>query len=179
VIVQQGPQAYTVAEHCVAGDAAAPHVTVHCELSVHVARQSASHLMVHADEFAQVTLLASPSCSLHVALSLHVTADAGPNFRSQVELAVHVARLPAPPTPLHSDESLQVRVSCSYELALHLAELEHTSWQSASPQVVLQSAPATHVQAASVHVQPVPVHAGSGTRLPHARPSTIITIASM
>jgi hypothetical protein len=122
-------------------------VTVHCELSVQVARQSPSHLTMQDDEPAHVALLASPSCSLHDALSLHVTADAGPNFKSHVELA------------------------------LHLAELEQASWQSASPQVVLQSAPATHAQAAPEHVQPAPVHSGSGG-LPHARPSTIITIAS-
>jgi hypothetical protein len=155
----------------VAGAAASPHVTAHSELPVHVVRQSPLHFTVHAVESVQVTRLIAPTSILHVALALHVTADEAPSFTSQVELSAHVALLLSPPTPLHCEESAHVRASSCSDVASHFALLEHVSAQSSSPQVVLQSAPATHAHAMPEHVQPVPVHVGSESLPPHAAPS--------
>ena len=70
--------------------------------------------------------------------------------------------------PLHSEESLQVTVSESEELPLHLAELVQLSEHAESPHSVLQSTPAAHVHAESVHVHPVPVHVGALSSPPQA-----------
>jgi hypothetical protein len=158
---QHDPHANTPGEQTVAGLPASPHVTAHPVLPVQVVRQSPSHLTLQLDESAQVTVLPPPTCSLHVALVSHAAIDTAPSLKSQLELAVHVTRLPSPPLPLHSEESLQVTVSAPVVLPLHFADIVQLSEQSSSPHSVLQFAPATHAQAESVHVHPLPVQVGS------------------
>ncbi|MBA3504029.1 MAG: hypothetical protein H0T65_26950 [Deltaproteobacteria bacterium] len=118
------------------------------------------------DESAHVILLAVPTWILQVALVLHATVDISPSLKSQFELAVHVTLLTSPPIPLHSDESLHMTVSESVEFPLHLALLVQLSEHAESPHSVLQSAPAAHKHAESVHVQPAPVHVGAALSPP-------------
>ena len=116
-------------------------------------------------------VLAAPTCSLQIALVLHVAVAISPSLKSQLELAVHVTWLSAPPAPLHMDVSLHVTVSASSELPSHFAPVVQLSEQGPSPQSVLQSVPAAHVQAESVHVHPTPVHVGAVSLPPHATPT--------
>jgi hypothetical protein len=150
--------------------AAAPHVTAHSELPVHVVLQSPSHLTLQVVESAHVIVLPAPTCSLQVALVLHAAVAMSPSLKSQLELAVHVTWLSAPPTPLHIELSLHVTVNASSEVPSHFAELVQLNEQAPSPQSVLQSVPAAHTQAESVHVHPTPVHVGALSP-PHATPT--------
>jgi hypothetical protein len=89
-------------------------------------------------------------------------------LKSQFEVAVHVTLLSSPPKPLHMDESLHVTVSASAESPSHFAPLVQLKEHAPSPQSVLQSVPAVHVQLESVHVHPAPVHLGKLSLPPHA-----------
>jgi hypothetical protein len=168
VLAQQAPHAKTPELHVVAGLAASPHVTTHSLLPVHVVLQSPSHFTMHAAESAHATVLSSPTCSLQLALVLHVTIEPAPSFMSQLELAVHVTWLSSPPNPLHSDESLHVSVSSSVDVPSHFVDIVQLSEHGPPPQSLLQSAPATHMQAVSAHVHPVPLHTGAASSPPHA-----------
>ena len=106
-------------------------------------------------------MLPVPSSSLQTAPALHVAADCAPSLKSQFEVATQVAWLASPPMPLHAEESLQVTLSASSELPLHFAACEQSKEHASAPHSVLQSVPAAHVQAESVHVHPVPVHVGA------------------
>jgi hypothetical protein len=138
---------------------------------VQVVLQSPSHLTVHVVESEHVTVLPAPTSSLHDALVLHATTASSPSLKSQSELALHVTVLPSPPCPLHIDESLHVTVSVSLELPSHFDDVVQLSEHALSPHVVLQSWPAAHTHAESVHVQPVPVHVGALLSPPHAASS--------
>lgn len=106
-------------------------------------------------------MLAVPSCSLQFAPALHVATDCASSLKSHFEVATQVTWLASPPMPLHSEESLQVTLSASSELPLHFAACVQFKEHASAPHSVLQSVPAAHVQAESVHVQPVPVHVGA------------------
>lgn len=155
-----------------AGLAATPHVTAHSALPVQVARQSPSHFTLQLDESLQAIVLAAPTCSLQVALVLHAAVAIAPSLKSQFELAVHVTSLASPPTPLHEELSLHVTVNASSEVPSHFALVVQLNEHGPSPQSVLQSAPATHVHAESVHSHPVPLHVGSLASPPHAIAAT-------
>ena len=106
-------------------------------------------------------MLAVPSSSLQTAPALHAAADCAPSLKSQFEVATQVAWLASPPMPLHAEESLHVTLSASSELPLHFAACVQFKEHASAPHSVLQSDPAAHVQAESVHVHPVPVHVGA------------------
>jgi hypothetical protein len=145
---------------------------MHSALPVHVVWQSPSHLTLQLVESAQVTVLACPTWSLQNALVWHPAVDPAPSLKSQLELARHVTTLSSPPMPLHSDESWQVTSSASLEFPLHLALFVQLSEHELSPHSVLQSAPAAHVHAESVQVQPTPEHVGASSP-PHPRHAII------
>lgn len=151
----------------VAAVPAAPQVTAHIELPVQVVLQSPSHFTLQVVESEHAIVLPAPTSSLHIALVLHPTFADAPSLKSQTELAVHVTMLSAPPAPLHCDESLHITVSASAELPSHFDDIVQLSEQALS-HVVLQSRPAAHAQAESVHVHPVPVQIGALLSLPHA-----------
>jgi hypothetical protein len=157
----QGPQANVPVPHIVAAVPAAPHVTAHSLPPVQVVRQLPSHFTVHVAESLHVAVLDAPSCSLQFDIMLHVAIPIAPNLKSQSDVAVHVTRLPSPPTPLHIDVSLHVTVSASSDVPSHFAAFVQFNEQSSPPHVVLQSVPAVHVHAESVHTQPVPTQAGA------------------
>jgi hypothetical protein len=113
-------------------------------------------------------VLAAPSSSLQTAPALHVATDCAPTLKSQFEVATQVTWLASPPMPLHWEESLQVTLSASSELPLHFAACVQFKEHASAPHSVLQSVPAAHVQAESVHVHPVPLHAGALPSPPHA-----------
>src|SRR5688572_1027554 len=81
-------------------------------------------------------------------------------------MASQVITLPSPPAPLHCDVSLHVSVSGPSVLPSHFAAVVQSSEQASSPHSVLQSVPAAHVHAESVHEQPVPVQTGSAVSSP-------------
>jgi hypothetical protein len=157
----------------VAGVSAAPHVTAHTAFPVHVVLQSPSHLTLQFDASAHVIVLAAPTCSLQVALVSHAAAADAPSLKSQSELAVQVTWLSSPPKPLHWEVSLHVTRSASLESPSHFAPLVQTREHAPSPQSVLQSVPAAHVQSLSVQVHPVPVQVGPLLSLPPHATATI------
>lgn len=106
-------------------------------------------------------MLDIPSSSLQTAPALHVAADCAPSLKSHFEVATQTAWLASPPMPLHSEESLQVTLSASSELPLHFAACVQLKEHASAPHSVLQSIPAAHAQAESVHVQPTPAHVGA------------------
>ncbi len=120
-------------------------------------------------------MLVVPSSSLQTAPALHVATDCASSLKSQFEVATHVTWLASPPMPLHSEESLQVTLSASSESPLHFAACVQFKEQASAPHSVLQSLPAAHVQAVSVHVHPVPVHVGALLSPPHA----VVAIAKL
>lgn len=149
-----------------------PHVMAHSAPPVQDARQFPVHWTLQLAELAQDTVLLSPSCSLHVAF-VHDALDVAASLKSQWEPEVHDTRLPSPPTPLHSEESVQLTDSGPLVLPSHVEEVVQLSEQSSSPQSISQSEPATHEHAEAVHVHPGPLHVDPAPSPPQPTPSAI------
>lgn len=117
--------------------------------------------MVHAAISLHVTVPLS-SCSLHVALPLQAAVEFAPTLKSQFDIPSQTASLSAPALPLHIEVSWHASDSAPSPLLSHFVPIVQFNEQSAAPQSVLQSAPATHSHAESVQLHPVPVQAIGG-----------------
>jgi hypothetical protein len=113
--------------------------------------------MSQVDVSVHATVLPGPRSSLQSDELLHVPTDAEPAFSSHFAEALQVIWLLSPPSPLHSEVSRQSTMVAPEPAALHLDPVWQTTVQRAGPHVVLQSAPAVHVQALlPPHVQSAP-----------------------